>query len=309
MQSSQAEKIKETARLLGFELVGVAPAKPVPDYNLFLSWLNKGYAGTMSYLHRGAERRGDPEKILPGVKSIICCGLNYFTDQKKSTDRKEDEAWISAYAWGEDYHKILEGKLKRLEEFIQSLSGRARTKTYVDTGAILERSYAAQAGLGWIGKNSCLINNGIGSFFFLGEILTTLELDYDKPTFDQCGTCTKCLDACPTQAFVEPGVLDARRCLSYLTLEYRGTLTQDLKGHVAGCDICQEVCPYNQAIPLSQEKGFYPREGLVAPKIEQLIGTKSPVPRIKQSQWERNISNIRSSKTIDTTSESSPETE
>jgi len=284
-----SSKIKQKALSLGFELVGIAPANPSPDFDFFRWWLDQGYAGTMSYLQRGAERRGNPEKILPGVQSIICCGLNYNTNQKKSTERSKDEAWISSYAWGEDYHEIIGGKLKELAKFI----GEGNCKAYTDTGAILERSYAAQAGLGWIGKNSCLINNGLGSFFFLGEVLTTLKLEYDQPTFDQCGSCTKCLDACPTDALVKPGVLDSRKCLSYLTIEYRGeidpALANKFDGHVAGCDICQEVCPFNETIPASQEKSFYPRKGLVAPKKEALNGSKSPVPRIKQKQWERNL--------------------
>ncbi|MBI1909648.1 MAG: tRNA epoxyqueuosine(34) reductase QueG [Deltaproteobacteria bacterium] len=279
---------------MGFELVGIVPVKPVPDITFFQNWLSRGYHGTMTYLEKGMEKRADPEKILPGVRSVICCGMNYHTGQQRSIDQKSpDRGWISAYAWGEDYHELVGDKLQKLEKFIHQEAGpTVKTKSYTDTGAILERSYAARAGLGWIGKNSCLINNGIGSFFFLGEILTTLELDYDKPTFDQCGSCNKCLDACPTGALVEPYLLDARRCIAYLTVEYRGELGEfadKLEGNVAGCDICQEVCPYNEKIPVTAEKRFYPREGLVAPHLETLIGSQSPVPRIKQKEWERNL--------------------
>lgn len=238
-------RIRGEAGRLGFELVGITPAIPVPDYDFFRWWLDQGYAGTMEYLRRGASRREDPEKILPGVRSLICCGMNYYTGGEPTA--------ISRYAWGEDYHVVVGERLKHLEEFIKrEIDPKAQTKSYVDTGPVLERSYAARAGLGWIGKNNLLINNGLGSFVFLGEILTTLEFDksdYDRPQFDQCGTCTKCLEACPTQALIEPRILDANRCISYLTTAYKGELTPEQKGMIGnqtyGCDICQEVCPYN----------------------------------------------------------------
>lgn len=286
------QKIKQKAHEVGFELVGITSAQPLPEVEFFKNWLGQSFHGTMAYLERGLEKRSSPEKILPGVRSIICCGMNYHTGKIRSIDQKApDRRWVSAYAWGEDYHAILGEKLKQLEKVIQEMAPEAKTKSYVDTGPILERSYAARAGLGWIGKNSCLINNGLGSFFFLGEILTTLELEEDKPTFDQCGSCTRCLEACPTEA-LKPYELDARRCIAYLTVEHKGELGEfenKLAGNVAGCDICQEVCPYNERIPITSEKRFFPREGLVAPHWQELIGSKSPVPRIKQPQWERNV--------------------
>ena len=274
---TNADRIKARARELGFELVGIAPATPTPDFDFFRWWLDQGFAGTMDYLRRGAERRSDPAKILPGIRSVICCGMNYYTESPGAP--------IARYAQGEDYHEVLGQKLAQLEDFIhQEIDPGAGTKRYVDTGAILERSYAARAGLGWIGKNSCLINNGLGSFCFLGEILTTLVLEPDRPVLDQCGSCTKCLDACPTGALVEPGVLDSNRCISYLTIEYRAAFTpeqgQMVKGHVVGCDICQEVCPYNERISITPLPEFQPRP-------------KEAFERIPPAQLQRNLEAAR----------------
>jgi epoxyqueuosine reductase len=293
---SRVQKIKEKAHELGFELVGVAPVAPVPDFDFFRWWLDRGYASTMSYLHRQAERRGDPEKVLPGARSMICVGMNYFTGE--AGDK------IARYAHGEDYHRVIGEKLKLLEEFIVSADPAAKTKSYVDTGPVLERSYAARAGLGWIGKNTMLLNDGLGSYFFLGEILTTLEFEeeeYGRPALDQCGTCTKCLDACPTGAFPEPGVLDANKCVSYLTIEHKKNFTPEqaamIGGHVYGCDVCQEVCPYNDRIPTTPLKEFQPREAVRdffrgSPKISEEEFSEfiagSAMDRISFKQWRRN---------------------
>ncbi len=299
---SRIIKIKDYAQAQGFELVGIAPIRPVPDAAYYLRWLEKDYAGTMAYLHRGAERRQDPEKILPGVRSILCCGLNYYVDQPPNP--------ISRYAWGQDYHDVIGGKLKRIEKFLRDeIDPAAHTKSYVDTGPVLERSYAAQAGLGWIGKNTMLINNGLGSYFFLGEILTTIEFppeEYGRPVLDQCGTCTRCLDACPTQAFPEPGVLDARKCISYLTIEYRGDFSEEqsrqVQGHLYGCDICQEVCPYNDRIPETPLKEFRPANHLTRLLSSQeqalteaefkALTQESAMNRIKLPQWRRNSAGL-----------------
>ncbi len=296
---SVAQKIKEKGHELGFELVGIAPAHPVPDFDFFRWWLDRGFAGTMTYLHRQAERRGDPEKVLPGARSVVCCGLNYHTGAPG--DR------IARYAHGEDYHRVIGDKLKALEEFIvSSVDPEAKTRSYVDTGPVLERSYAARAGLGWIGKNTMMINDGLGSYFFLGEILTTIGFEpseYGRPALDQCGTCTKCLDACPTQALVEPGVLNATQCVSYLTIEYREDFTPEqarmVDGHLYGCDICQEVCPYNDRIPETPLKEFRIREeakgfmeeiageGDEAAFLKTIEG--SAMGRIRYGQWARNL--------------------
>ncbi len=288
---NHSSRIKQRAKELGFELVGIAPAQPPPDYDFFLWWLDQGFAGTMDYLKRGAEKRGDPEKILPGVRSIVCCGINYYTEGKSDG--------ISRYVWGEDYHEVVGERLEALEKFIQEIAPTAKTRRYVDTGPLLERSYAAKSGLGWIGKNSCLINNGIGSYVFLGEVLTTLdftESEYDRPVPDQCGTCRKCLEACPTQALVEPYVLDSNRCISYLTIEYRGDFSPEQEkmvgDHLYGCDICQEVCPYNERIPATPLKAFQPREAIRSfhEKMPlQEVQKGSAMERIRGSQWLRNL--------------------
>jgi epoxyqueuosine reductase len=299
---SRIQKIKEKAHELGFELAGVARALPVPDYDFFRWWLDRGYGATMTYLNRQAERRGDPEKILPGARSVICVGLNYFTDSPGSS--------IARYAHGQDYHRVMGEKLRTLEAFIvEQVDASAKTKAYVDTGPVLERSYAARAGLGWIGKNTMLLNDGLGSYFFLGEILTTLDFadqEYGRPAFDQCGTCTKCLDACPTDALPEPGVLDANRCVSYLTIEYKKDFTPEqaemAEGHVYGCDVCQEVCPYNDRIPSTPLPEFQPREVVRhflrkdshssdrAMSEEEFLRfiEKSAMNRISFEQWKRN---------------------
>ena len=210
---SITEQIKQQARAIGFELVGVAPAGPHDHLGFFEDWLAKGYAGTMQYLARRREDRADPQRLLSGAQTIICCGLNYYHGEPNSQElHQEGHGWISRYAWGDDYHDVLLGKLQALETFIhQEISPRAKLKSYVDTGPILERSYAASAGLGWIGKNTMLINRQAGSYFFIGEILTDLQLVSDTPEPDHCGNCTLCLDACPTEALV-PYQLDANRC-------------------------------------------------------------------------------------------------
>ena len=292
--TAKAQRIRDFAQSVGFELVGIAPAHPAPDFDLFRQWLDQGYAATMTYLHRGAEKRGDPSKILPGVRSVLCCGLNYYTGDRSSP--------ISNYAWGEDYHRVVGEKLEQVAAFIRmEIDPTAQTRAYVDTGPVLERSYAASAGLGWIGKNTMLINNGVGSYFFIGEILTTLAFDsadYGRPALDQCGTCTQCLDACPTNAFAEPGVLDANRCISYLTIEYRREFSAEQEnkvgGHLYGCDICQQVCPYNDRIAATPLAEFQPRPDLPDPSVRdeaeflrRIEG--SAMNRIKFSQWKRNL--------------------
>lgn len=302
-------RIKDKAHQLGFDLVGVAPADVPPDHLAFFDrWINHGYAGTMDYLKKGREKRGDPSKILEGVRSIITCGLNYHRGYPKSVECHEEgrgqcpKGWISCYAWGDDYHDMILKKLEELEKFIKSEAPQARMKSYGDTGPVLERTIAAEAGLGWIGKNSCLINTHVGSYFFLGEILTDLQLVYDKPTADHCGTCTRCLEACPTQA-LKPYEMDATRCISYLTIEFRGDinpeLAQKMGNHLVGCDICQDVCPWNRHPPLSREPSFEPRSENHHPDIKPLLDlteedfkkrfSRSAIRRIKWKNFLRNV--------------------
>lgn len=271
--------IEEHAKAVGFDLCGVARADEFPELKNTGEWLARGYAGEMKYLHD--PRRGDSRKAMAGIRNVIVCVLGYNTDNPLSTEAevagREDEprGWVSRYGWGDDYHEML---LERLEALIASLRERLpepfEARAYVDTGPIQERVAAKYAGLGWLAKNTLLLNQTIGSYFFLGVILTTLELEPtltagELPARDLCGSCTRCLDACPTQAFVEPYVMDARKCISYLTIELRGRIPEELRepmgNHVFGCDICQDVCPWNRRTPVSTLAQFQPR---VLPSLE-----------------------------------------
>jgi epoxyqueuosine reductase len=277
------EKIMTKAHELGFELCGFAPAGPFAETAAFGEWLQKGYQGTMEYMARGQEKREDMSKVLPDVKSVIVVGMIYNTGHPYSTHalRKKSHGWISRYAWGRDYHKILLKKLKNLAQFIREELGLSADtdstamKAYVDTGPILERLYGKYAGLGWIGKNTCLINEKLGSWFFLGEIVTTFDLGKSfVPPPDRCGSCRACIDACPTEAIIKPYVLDANKCISYLTIEHRGeiepTLQEKMGDHIFGCDICQDVCPWNRRAATTIDPDFAPRPHLFEPNLQAL---------------------------------------
>src|SRR5271169_1559396 len=275
--------ICEQARELGFDLCAVAPAEAFPELAQYSTWLERGHAGEMNYLRD--ERRTDPRQALDGARSLIVVALNYNSPQPYSieqagiSDDVSPRGWISRYAWGDDYHEVLREKLNALvarmhAQWTEPFAARA----YVDTGPVVERVAAKYAGLGWLAKNTCLINEKLGSWLFLGVILTTLELGAslspgELPAADLCGNCTLCLDACPTQAFAAPYVLDARRCISYLTIELRGAIPEELRpqmGNAAiGCDICQDVCPWNRKSPVTQLAAFQPR------RIEPQSETKS----------------------------------
>jgi epoxyqueuosine reductase len=263
--SLTAEALKTRAAELGFDACGIAPVGDHPELRFFHEWLSRGYAGTMDYLARSASRRDDVRRILPGARSVIVTATVYNTDRPYSTeDRDPDRAHIARYAWGEDYHEVIGRRLKSLVAWMrQSTSEMFDARAYVDTGPVQERVYAQRAGIGWIGKNSCLIHPTLGSWTFLAEIVCTLEFEADPASFDQCGTCSLCLEACPTGALVGPGVLDARRCVSYLTIEHRGDVPDELAERfgswVYGCDICQEVCPWNQQAPVSSDDAWQPR--------------------------------------------------
>ncbi len=267
----------EQAREAGFELCGVARPNELPELARLEEWLERGYAGEMSYLRD--PRRSNPQLVLAGARSIIVCALNYNTSPPYSTEaglnpaRAGAEAphgWISRYAWGNDYHDVLGEKLEALlaamrESFEEAFDACA----YVDTGPVVERVAAKYAGLGWLGKNTCLINERLGSWLFLGVIVTTLELEptipaVEGPPPDLCGQCRLCLDACPTGALVEPYVLDARRCISYLTIELRGSIPEAFRPALGrmifGCDICQDVCPWNRKAPATRLAAFLPRQ-------------------------------------------------
>ncbi|HID87781.1 MAG TPA: tRNA epoxyqueuosine(34) reductase QueG [Anaerolineae bacterium] len=298
------ETIKERAHDLGFDLVGVAPARPSQHGEFLADWLARGYAGTMGYLQRNVERRLDPRQALPGARSIVAVGMNYSTAGDQPADPSHGR--ISCYAWGDDYHDLIEARLRELLGFIQREAGREiHGRVYVDTGPVLEREVASRAGLGWIGKNTNLIHPRWGSWLFLGEILLDIELAPDEPwAADRCGTCIRCLEACPTGALVAPRVLDARRCISYLTIELKGSIPRDLRppmgNWIFGCDLCQEVCPWNRrsARPTG-EWAFWPREGLDAPPLLSLMGMDdeefrsrfrgSPIKRVRRRGLLRNV--------------------
>ncbi|GIX46302.1 MAG: epoxyqueuosine reductase [Candidatus Tectimicrobiota bacterium] len=269
------ERLKAHALALGFDLVGVAPVQESPELAFFERWLEAGYAGEMHYLQRSRARRLDPRQVLPEVQSIVVCGLNYDTDAPYSTEQPDPcRGWIARYAWGKDYHQVVLDKLQQLEAFLHQLVPTARSKPYVDTGPVVERVHAKYAGLGWFGKNTCLLNTRLGSWFFLGELLVSIPLEYDRPTPDHCGTCRRCLDACPTQAFPAPYVLDARRCISYLTIELKGAIPEALRplmgNHVFGCDICQDVCPWNRKRRFTREPELQPRPAQHHPPLAEL---------------------------------------
>lgn len=300
-----ARSIKEKAIQVGFDLVGVCPAAPYPESGFLGRWLERGYAGEMGYMEREPAKRAWIKELAPWAKSIVSCGLNYNTERAYSTQLVDaDRGWVSRYAWGDDYHDLLRDKLERVAEFIRSSApGEAHTRLYVDTGPVLDRVYAKYSGIGWYGKNTCIINQDMGSWIFVGEILTDLELAYDSPPPDRCGTCTLCIDACPTGAILEPYVLDSRRCISYLTIELKGTIPKEhresMGNNIFGCDICQDVCPWNREAKVTGEEAFMPREGLFNPalsSLSHLTGEEfsglfggSPVKRAKRRGLMRNI--------------------
>jgi epoxyqueuosine reductase len=303
-QNSLSWRIKERARRLGFALVGISPVKIPPHEASFAQWLRKGLGGELGYLKRTEELRRDPAKLVPWAASVVSVGMNYYTPLPRPSARNGLKGWISRYAWGDDYHGVIKEKLETLLNEIRGLYPRpVEGKVFVDSGPVLERELAGVAGIGWIGKNTHLISPERGSWFFLGELFLNIDLDYDRPIRDRCGQCTLCLKACPTGAFVGPFLLDARRCISYLTIELKGVIPLHLRSlmgnHVFGCDICQEVCPYNvKAIP-TDEKIYSPREGLYAPELIPLLSLSeedfrhrfrgSPILRAKRRGFLRNV--------------------
>jgi len=309
---SQLESIvKQAARNAGFDLAGIAPAADSPELEVFPEWLAAGRAGEMKYMEsrdeQGLLKRASLSRVAPWAKSVIVCAINYNTNHPYSTEVSDPtRGWISRYAWGrEDYHEAVLRRLKRVEAALHEAvdeSSTLTTRSYVDTGPIVERVFAKYAGVGWIGKNTCVINQKIGSWLFLGVILSSLELTPDIPAPDRCGTCTRCITACPTDAILAPYQLDATRCISYLTIEKRGSIPEDLRPgmghHVFGCDICQDVCPWNRKAPATSAPEFSAREDLVNPALEWLAQMSpvefretfrgSPVRRAKRSGLRRN---------------------
>ena len=260
-----ASSIKQQARALGFDLCGIAPAAELPELGFLRKWLDRGYGGTMTYLHRSARKRADVRRVVPSAQTVIVTGTLYNTDRPYSTECADrGRAGIARYAWGDDYHEVIGQRMEALLAWMREQASEPfEARAYVDTGPVQERVYARHAGIGWIGKNSCVINPEIGSWIFLSAIICSLPLEVDAPSLDQCGTCALCIEACPTQAIVAPGVLDATRCISYLTIELKSDIPRERHGgvgsHVYGCDICQEVCPWNATAPRSADPAWQPR--------------------------------------------------
>lgn len=300
--------VKQAASNAGFELSGIAPVRDFPELEHFSEWIEAGHAGDMKYLgardQEGKLKRASLKTAVPWARSVIVCAINYNTAQPYSTAVNDsDRGWISRYAWAkEDYHDGVLRRLRAVESQLKQAAGEVRTWCYVDTGPLVERVYAKYAGVGWIGKNTCIINQGIGSWIFLGVILTSLELKPDLPAPDRCGTCTRCIDACPTEALIAPYHLDSNRCIAYLTIEKRGAIPEEMREGmgrlVYGCDICQDVCPWNRKAPTTEVSEFQPREGLFNPALEWLAGMSadefrlvfrgSPIKRAKLSGLKRN---------------------
>ena len=307
-----AALIKQAAADAGFERAGIAPAGVHRELEYFPAWIAAGHAGEMKYLEardeQGELKRAALARVAPWAKSVIVCALNYGTDHPYSTEMQDpSRGWIARYAWSrEDYHDAVLRRLEQVEDALhKAVSGppTLTTRSYVDTGPIVERVFAKYAGAGWIGKNTCIINQKIGSWLFLGVILTSLELQPDMPAPDRCGTCTRCIAVCPTNAILEPYHLDSNRCISYLTIEKRGTIPdEDLRRgmgrHVFGCDICQDVCPWNRKAPSSPAAEFEPRPGLVNPALDWIAEMseeefretfrRSPIRRAKRAGLRRN---------------------
>jgi epoxyqueuosine reductase len=304
------QTVKARAAELGFYLVGVTGAEPSAFAEEYRDWIAQGYAGEMEYLTRNLHRRLDPRELLPGAKSVIVVGMNYYTDAEEGPDTSPpdpDRALFARYAHGDDYHDVMTARLRELLRFLQAQAGPgAEGRVYVDAGPLLEREVAQRAGLGWFGKNTLLINTRRGSYFFLGEIVTNVALEFDSPAVGGCGTCTRCLDACPTGAILEPYKVDSRRCLSYLTIELKGAIPAEFHpalsasgNRIYGCDICQEVCPFNQrrALP-TDDPAFQPRDVTVNSSVTDLLYLteeafrekfkSSPVKRAKRRGLLRN---------------------
>jgi epoxyqueuosine reductase len=301
MDSSTSDKIKNKALEIGFSKIGIARSEiSVTEGKRLSDWLQRGFHASMQWMERDVVKRIDPARVLPNAKSIVCVALNYYSSIQHSNDPSVGK--ISRYAWGDDYHQVMIERLERLFEFIKSVIPGVNGKSYVDTGPVMDKAWAVRSGIGWIGKHSNVINPEYGSWLFLGEILLDAELEYDNPMLDHCGTCTACIDACPTSAIVQPYVVDSNKCISYLTIEHRGELPANViskfQNWVYGCDICQDVCPWNRFQKETMEAVFQPRSKNIAPKLNELAEmdqeefskrfTKSPIKRTKLAGLQRN---------------------
>ncbi len=299
---SLPDRIREEARQLGFDKVGFARAVRLDEEEpRLLQWLSSGYQGTMTWMDRTKEKRADPRLVYKDALSVVSVAVNYYTDAQHGKGGETGK--ISRYAWGDDYHDLLSDRLGKLLERIKKISPGADGRVYVDTGPVMEKAWAQRAGIGWVGKHTNLITTDIGSWIFLGEILLNIELEYDQPVTDHCGSCSLCIEACPTGAIVEPYVLDSTKCISYLTIEYHGAVPEELGGKfdnwVFGCDVCQDVCPWNVKFQTpGSVGGFAPRPWNLDPPLGDLSSMTadefreryrhSPVKRAKPEGLRRN---------------------
>ncbi len=296
--------IKDRGAALGFDLVGVSSVQGPTHGPAFAEWLRLALHGEMGYMARTASQRLDPRQLLPWAQSVVSVALNYNTPYQRDAAATGIRGWIARYAWGDDYHDVMQGKLDQLLGLVREVAGsEVQGCAFVDAGPILDREVAAGAGIGWYGKNTNLLSMHVGSLFVLGELFLSLALEPDRPIRDGCGQCRLCLDACPTNAFVGPYVLDARRCISYLTIELKGAIPRELRPlmgtHIFGCDVCQDVCPYNTTCRPTGEPAFQPRAGLHAPELmpflrltdDQFTATfrGSPILRVKRRRFLRNV--------------------
>ena len=295
------ERIRDRALSLGFDACGFAPACPAPHAEAFRAWLEAGCAGDMHWMENNPDRRTDPTLVLEEARSVIVVARNYAPAGTAQHHDAAQSAQIARYAWGDDYHEVLTPRLKSLDGFLESLGGRQRS--YVDTGPVLERDYAALAGIGWHGKSTMLISRQLGAFFFLGVTLTTLELEPDKPAKDRCGSCSRCIDVCPTAAITAPHHLDARRCIAYLTIELKGAIPEEFRpligNRIYGCDDCAAVCPWNRFATASGEARFTAREFVHDWTLRDFLSLDhagfnrlfkgSPIKRIKRRGFLRNV--------------------
>jgi epoxyqueuosine reductase len=289
------------AHEIGFDSCRVAACSIPAHANEFRNWLRDEAYGEMSYMERGEEKRSDPHKVLPGARSIVLMATNYFQGEQVRQAQTATAGRIARYAWGDDYHNLIENKLDKIDKFLRAFGG--EQKCYVDTGPILERDHAARAGIGWHGKSTMLIDQRLGTWFFLAEVLTTLELPPDEPVPDRCGTCERCITACPTGAITAPHRLDARRCISYLTIELKGSIPLDLRpligDRIFGCDDCLDACPWNRFAQLSRETAFSARPSTTEMALRDYLTLSdgefrtlfrnSPIKRIKRRGFLRNV--------------------
>ena len=304
--STLTQQIQARAQDLGFELVGIIPAAQSETIARYQQWIENGYAGKMQYLERHLPLKTDVRQLLSEAKSVISLAMNYYTlDPPKALAEDAARGQISRYAWGDDYHDIIRQRLSELVDFIkQTAETELQTRVCVDTAPIIEREYAQKAGLGWIGKNTNLIHWRSGSWYFLAEVLVSIALESETPILrGSCGTCTRCIEACPTDAFVEPNLLDSRRCISYLTIELKERIPKALRSKMGnliyGCDICQEVCPWNSKAVPTDDPAFRPRDGNLTPTLLSLVGMTqqefsrrfkgSPIKRAKRRGFLRNV--------------------